>query len=448
MQLAEDLKRLLTDFKTITLASQRLEEENLKLKNMLQEKEKKLVESMTLSSKLEKDLQKKQNMLELVHQQLVVIPELRSKVVELSESLTEVEEKIELQEQESIRLKQKHLTDFTSLKEEIEKERQECREEENRRMSEMEEFFRQAQETELASLEKKGEREKHVIVDQLRKVEEEMRKVKAEHEDELEMMKVQIVSAKGKANQAQPNNAEIYRKKMMAMQEHYEKQIQDLVTRNQTTNTSNTNIEEKVNPEPGKKKRKVSFGPVEFSGQTYEVDKRNTHEIGVDDTEDYESIFAVAANKFSNKAKPDCKQQSKEESTSVDCEVGAGTWWMGNHSGQEKKIAENKKQEKLTSQTTSAWGKERVQSRFKFSHINSGVSGGVSEFGKFSTVQRGESQGNRGAAVGGSIGGLSGDRSGGGLAGGRTGGYGQDHGSSGGMKRKLFSETAGPQVLD
>ena len=73
-------------------------------------------------------------------------------------------------------------------------------------MKEMEEFFRQVQEAELASLEKKGEREKQMVVDQLRKVEGELKRVKAEQEEELVMMRVQIISAKGKASQAGPNS--------------------------------------------------------------------------------------------------------------------------------------------------------------------------------------------------------------------------------------------------
>ena len=41
------------------------------------------------------------------------------------------------------------------------------------------------------------------------------------------MMRLQIVSAKGKAFQAVPNSSEIYRKMMISMKEHYEKQIQE-----------------------------------------------------------------------------------------------------------------------------------------------------------------------------------------------------------------------------
>ena len=123
----------------------------------------------------------------------------------------------------------------------------------------MEEFFRQVQEAELASLEKKGEREKQVVVDQLRKVEGELKRVKAEQEEELEILRVQIISAKGKASQVVPNSSEIYRKKMMAMQEHYEKQIQELVIKNQFIAKHEGLANIAVTPESARKKKKVSF---------------------------------------------------------------------------------------------------------------------------------------------------------------------------------------------
>ena len=99
-------------------------------------------------------------MLQMVHQQLVVIPELRMKVGELTEAMMELETMSTSKDQELTRLKQKHPADLNSLTREIEKERSNSREDENKRMKEMEAFFRQVQEAELASMEKKGEREK------------------------------------------------------------------------------------------------------------------------------------------------------------------------------------------------------------------------------------------------------------------------------------------------
>jgi hypothetical protein len=89
--------------------------------------------------------------------------------------MTERETMVMSKDQELTRLKQMHLA---GLKGEIEKERSDSREDENKRMKEMEEFFRNVQEAELASMEKKGEREKQkqMVVDQLRKVEGELKR--------------------------------------------------------------------------------------------------------------------------------------------------------------------------------------------------------------------------------------------------------------------------------
>ena len=298
MELADDLKSLLAEFSAISLASQELVAENMKMKEMVAEKEQQLLESVTLTDRLQKDLQRKQNMLELVYQQLSVIPELKIKVEELTSSVLMLEKMSTSKDQELTRLQQKHLGDLSNLKEEIEKERKDSREEENKRMEEMEMFFKQAHETELASLEKKYEREKQVLMDQLRIKEDEQRKVKAEHEEELEMMRVQIVSAKGKANKAVPNNSEIYRKKMMAMQEHYEKQIQEILSKNQFSE----GVACASTHESTRKKKKVSFAVPE----TLSIENDASCDNGVfsskatETTEgDHESIFAVAANRFS-----------------------------------------------------------------------------------------------------------------------------------------------------
>ena len=155
MELAEDLKNLLAEFSAISLASQELVTENMRMKKMMEEKEQQLQESAAMTTRLEKDLQRKQNMLEMIHQQLSVIPELKMKVEELTSSVVMLEKMSMSKDQELTRLQQKHLGDLSSLEEEIEKERKDCREEEKKRMEEMEMFFKQAHETELTSMEKK-----------------------------------------------------------------------------------------------------------------------------------------------------------------------------------------------------------------------------------------------------------------------------------------------------
>ena len=131
----------------------------------------------------------------------------------------------------------------------------------------------------------------------------ELKRVKAEQEEELEMMRVQIIFAKGKVSQAGLNSSEIYRKKMMAMQEHYEKQIQELVLKNQFSAKSEGLANNAVTPESARKKKKVSFALTESQdANNAEVAAvQATGYVASKDTteERYESIFAVAANRFS-----------------------------------------------------------------------------------------------------------------------------------------------------
>ena len=143
-----------------------------------------------------------------------------------------------------------------------------------------------------------------MVVDQLRKVEGEPKRVKAEEEEELEMM--QIISSKGKASQAWPNNSEIYRQKMMAVQEHYEKHIQELVIKNQFRAKPEGLATNAVTPESARKKKKVSFELTESQDANEDVSAvEATGYVASKDTteESYESIFAVTANRFS-RAKP------------------------------------------------------------------------------------------------------------------------------------------------
>ena len=442
MELADDLKSLLTDFSSISMASEELVEENKKLRDRMDEKEKRLLEAVTLSTRLEKDLQRKQGMLEMVHQQLVVIPELRRKVDGLTETVMMLEKMSTSKDQDLSRLKQKHLADLNSLKEEIEKEREESRDEENKRMKELEEFFRQAQETELASMEKKGEREKQVTVEQLKTMEAELQRVKAEQEEELEMMRVQIISAKGKANQAVPNSSEIYRKKMMAMQEHYEKQIQELIAKNQSSEGS---VKVDVIPESSRKKKKVSFAPESLSANNVAEDAAIAPIVSNDTTEDtYESIFAVAANRFS-RAKPSNITDRKDEGGVNGRKKTSGIIWdrMGDDGGQDARQRTMQPGKAVQANPTMSMEKPH-SSRFKFSSINSGMFGAATEFGKFSAVS------GAGGQLGHDRGGLGHGYSGqaGGNVGMKESRLGEQFAGPGGMKRKLFSESTGPQVLE
>jgi len=415
MELAEDLKSLLAEFSAISLASQEMVDENIRLRKNIEESEMQLLECRAVVSRLENDVQRKQNMLEMVHQQLSAIPELKMKLEDLTSSVITLEKMSMSKDQEISRLQQKHLGDLNSLKDEIEKEREDSRKEETKRMKEMESFFKQAHETELASMDKKYEREKQLLVEQLRTMEDELKKVKARHDEDLEMMKVQIVSAKGKASQAVPSNSEIYRKKMIAMQEHYEKQIQELLSKN----LFSEGVTYASPTEPMKKKKKVSFVlPLDHNDECDE-DTANS-KASNSKIKKCESIFAAAANRFSRA--PTNKINTPGVKSSPDI--------VSSKIGRED-LGKNENANRLPTSYKS-------QNRFKFNNISSDTYGSSTEFGKFSSISsRGgvdvidENHDND-------------DRSGVD----RRHDQHKQQSWTGGMKRKLFSEVAGPQMLD
>ena len=203
-----------------------------------------------------------------------------------------------------------------------------------------------------------------------------------------------------------------------------------------------------VTPESARKKKKVSFSLTESQDATEGVAAvQATGYVTSSDApgESYESIFAVAANRFS-RAKP-----SNMEGTG-DMGEGGRKIMRGNTMDRmgekEEQEARRIKQQEGAGQATSARSTEKVQNRFKFSNISSGMFGAATEFGKFSTVSRGG--GHHGGVGGGGGQGFAGQA--GGVAGGSDGGHGvrddQSWEGPGGMKRKLFSEPAGPQLLD
>ena len=170
-------------------------------------------------------------LLEIVHKQLVLIPELKSEIEKQNTAMAQLESRLEHKDQEIAKLKQKHLNDLNFLRMEIEEERLKSREAENRRIMDLEEFYKEAQVAEVASLMKTVEREKKSLSELLNTKEEEFRNISTEHEEELEKLKVQLAAAKNKENSSSPSafGSEFYRKKILAMQEHYENQIQELI---------------------------------------------------------------------------------------------------------------------------------------------------------------------------------------------------------------------------
>ena len=230
MKLSDDLEKLLCSFQDLMEESSVLVTENEKNKTLLKEKFAELAEQSAKCEQLEKNQKLQHELLELVHQQLSLIPELKSDIEKLNADISKLESRLEDKEQEMAKLKQKHLNDLNFLRLEIEQERLKSREAENKRVMDLEEFYKQAQVAEVSSLTKRIEREKQSLAELLNRKDEELRNITTGHEEELEKLRIQLVAAKNKENSSSPSafGSEFYRKKILAMQEHYENQIQEL----------------------------------------------------------------------------------------------------------------------------------------------------------------------------------------------------------------------------
>ena len=231
MKLSDDLEKLLLSFQDLMAESKELVTENEKNKALVKEKKAELTEKAAKCEQLERNLKQQQELLELYSQQLKLIPELKSDNEKLNTDICQLESRLEHKEQEMAKLKQKHLDDLNFLRLEIEEERVKSREAENKRLMELEEFYKQAQVAEVSSLTKRIEREKQSLIELLERKEEQLRNIATEHQEELEKLRIQLVAAKTKENSSSPSafSSEFYRKKILAMQEHYENQIQELV---------------------------------------------------------------------------------------------------------------------------------------------------------------------------------------------------------------------------
>ena len=142
VKLDEDLEDVIVHFHKIMKEGEFILEENTKLKIENERKDKQLDENRKEIEKLENDLRKKHELLTLVHNQLNVIPELK----ELNEKQRienyKVEKKVLAKEEEIGKLKAKHFEDLNSLRTFIEEEKAKSRLEENKRMVDLEEFFK------------------------------------------------------------------------------------------------------------------------------------------------------------------------------------------------------------------------------------------------------------------------------------------------------------------
>ena len=307
MDLEDDLKQLVSDFASIASSYRKAQEESNSLKDSLKEA---VVDVLAIQERvevLERDYEENQNMIQTATEQLSVIPEYRNNIAQLTESHCDLEKIVREKNKEISRLNNKHVENMKLLEEKIERERREDREGHDTRIEEMRDFLKQAHEAEIISLTKHKEREKLGLVEQLESVQKMLLKVELEHEQEIEEMKVKLAAANPSQTGNSSASVKIFKEKLLQMQQHYERQIQDLLSSCDAVQTKGiliSNQDSYPSQEPQFKKKKVCFNlnpVVNDEGNNIAITKsdRSDDKSGIQ-PEVFQSLFQEAKDKFCN----------------------------------------------------------------------------------------------------------------------------------------------------
>ena len=308
MELDDDLKQLIKDFASIATSYGNIYEECNLMKNELKEKTASLKILEDRLCLLETDCQVQKSLVETVAEQVSVIPEYKTKIADLTQSISNVEKILKEKNDEISRLNQKHIGDIGLLYEKIESERKQDREEEERRIEEMGEFLKKEQEEEIVSLTKQAEREKRLLIEQLESVEEKLLTIQVEHEEEIEAMKVHLAAANRTSTYNSSASAEIFKKKLLEMQQHYETQIQDLLDTRDGLKTPGSDQDSSCSLVTPHKKKKVRFNQfvekfpspvINNDLNTFAMEENDNMEVkSFPESETFQSLFFEAKKKF------------------------------------------------------------------------------------------------------------------------------------------------------
>jgi len=395
VQLSEDLKDLISKCAIISTEYQKMNEENEKLKERLAQKEKLLAALESSNSCLKIEADKKQQLLESIHTQLDVIPGLESKLLEATDLTISLESKLKAKQGEIRDIKKKHWDDMEQNREIILKEQDSRHLSENRRVSEMEDFFQKAHETEIASYKKKVDREKLVMEEKIRNLEEQLSLVNMQHKDEIAKLKIQIAISKNNDEKSNMANAEVCRKRIESLRDHYEKQIEELTMRNKTLALESEVPSRKVSLSPNNvtadaqskktnvKRKKVSFHEHvqvnHFEDLNYSSAFEKTPSSSTPlknarkDTPGFSNFLDIAANKFAANKSGANAYPGKVSSA-------AGSFLSGDLPT-------------VVSASGTDAGPNNTQRRFSFASVTTTApSKQPIEFGRFSTVPISESE--------------------------------------------------------
>jgi len=455
MELCKEMQELITSFSKISSQCNIVLRENEVFKKKIDDLGGLADQLKVENENLKKEMFKKQDIIELMHQQLSVIPSLKEESSKNLRDYENVKEKLSGKEKEIDRLEQKHLDDIKFLKQDIEEDKKKRTFLESKRVQELEEFYKQAQSTEISSLLKKMESEKKLLMDQLEEKNELIRSLNAENRKEIEKLKVQLYNARMTDVEASSNSlsTEFYRKKILSLQEHYEKQINEL------TGTCNTIGVQSPTPKSPSPRKLISLVPKSPLAKSLPSPKAKSALSTEQESAKFKTPITPKlksavqlSSKLSSKPYESPKQMvdktliasimkskkkkvtfqvpespKRNDTSDVNSEVSSeNQTHLNNGSFLREDFWNNLSEENFNQSPVKVTPDPRKQmkqgKRFKFSNCSSTKHGEVPEFGHFQTIDENNFEDNQAIPQRKNL-----DKS--------------------GMKRKLFDEPLGPQTF-
>ena len=297
-----DLRKLVADLGRARSVHQETNTRIQDLKDQMREKDERLTTALETADRMRKESANKKSIKKLLDE-IRMIPEYKKKLGDLSRTVDLHQTTLDDKNEESNKLKEKHLQDMSDLQERIEEERKLDHEEERRKIQDIEQFFKQAHEVVLRSMETQAEREMQAQEKEVRVLQEKMAQMEAEHLAEIQTMKVQLAAANNAAYKPTPIDTDIYTKKMSEMRQHYDKQL--VMMAEELASCKRLADEDPEDRFPEKEEvyldqSMVSTfppapGPVEEANTTLKAPK-----LVVPPASQYQSLFQEATVKFSN----------------------------------------------------------------------------------------------------------------------------------------------------
>ena len=227
-----DFHELIGEFSGLVNQTRQIIRENETLRNKIGKIKKEIDEAKNSLESLNKVYRDQQSIIDMLQTQQALIPILEAtnenNNCEIELLINQINEK----ELEVTKLKEKHLNDLKGFRAEMEQEKTRTKEDENRKLFELEERYKHAQTTEVTELVMKAERDKQDLIRKLQEMDQLISNEKQDHIEEVEKLKIEIEAVNRENSKSITSTDHItedmYRKTILAMQNQYEKQIEDL----------------------------------------------------------------------------------------------------------------------------------------------------------------------------------------------------------------------------